>query len=164
MELKATPNCGVAYLDGVQVGSAAQTKIELYELLQEAEEQAGDVSGNITSLHDDVGDEFLGGLILFTTAQASNARGEQPDGKALRMLIEDNNLGSVAILTPFRNPNTGRLVTLYAWTVNFDGLRKWYQAEYRARNVEAIKGKPSAPTAFVQEITKGKISSRKRVR
>ena len=46
-------------------------------------------------------------------------------GKNFKAFIMDNNLGEVAQSVSKRNPNSGRNVIVYVWTIDFDAIRKW---------------------------------------
>ena len=151
MELKGTPNCGVAYLDGVQRGGVKDRLYEmLYENATDNNDTGEDGGRGVLDFPLDTtdGDDFEGGIIIFTTGKRE-ARGEHADGKTLRTLIEENDLGSVAVLTPVKNPNTGNFITLYAWAVNREGVQKWYADEYARRNpAPKIVVKPSPTIKF----------------
>ena len=150
MELTGTPNCGIAYLNGVQQ-KGINFGTALYELLYQAAENLSDAGNAATyaGFQEDDGDEWAGAIILFTTARSQGARGRDEVGQDIIKFIQANNLGSVAVLTPVRNPHTANFITLYAWSVNPEGLQKWYADEYARRNpAPKIVVKPTPKVKF----------------
>ena len=55
-------------------------------------------------------------------------------GSNFMKFILENDLGTVIKTDPNRNPNSGRLVTIYLWTVNRDKVLGWWEANRPEKN------------------------------
>lgn len=60
---------------------------------------------------------------IFT--QAGNSRARKGYGYELAAYILKHGLGTVSGSTPARNPNSGRYVTVFTWTIDKPAITRW---------------------------------------
>jgi hypothetical protein len=118
--------CGVAEISGISTykgknGGPKQTVIDLFCHTEER-------WNNDTQDYDDIlvldeSDDLRAATFIFT--QASSNKKPQGYGYALRDYIVNEGLGAVVVSEPGINPNTGRYIHTFAWTLDERGFAKW---------------------------------------
>ncbi len=100
-----TQNCGVTELDGI---SSCRPDVAIADLTIWGDSNFYDLEKNI---------------YIFTQARKTKAQAGY--GFDLANYIENNGLGVVRHSDTAKNPNSGNYVTVFVWTVNHVGLKRW---------------------------------------
>lgn len=102
MALNRTQCCGIREYAGLW-GTAPQI------IKRMAQELRGSMSGAIITFSDRIDTPQKG------------------VGYRIKNYIHKHELGTVIATEPTKNPNTGSMIVLWAWTVNHENLKKWYK-------------------------------------